>query len=119
VKTLAADGLTVLLCSHDLTEVDAVCQDATVVVAGRDVWRGPVAELRTRPGRCLLTTSDDRRARELAPVPLEEMEPGMSFVATTDVVDAYVLTLAQEGIAVRSLERESLPLEDALRELVG
>jgi ABC-2 type transport system ATP-binding protein len=119
IRTLAGDGLTVLLCSHDLTEVDAVCQDATVVVRGRDVWRGAVAELRSRPGRCLLTTSDDDRARSLAPVGLDDIETGLSFVATTETVDAFVLALAAEGIAVRTLERESLPLEDALRELVA
>ncbi|MFN2539884.1 MAG: ABC transporter ATP-binding protein [Mycobacteriales bacterium] len=119
IRTLAADGLTVLLCSHDLTEVDAVCEDVTVVVGGRDVWRGPVADLRSRPGRCLLTTSDDDLARTIAPVSLDDVETGLSFVATTDVVDAYVLALAGAGIAVRSLERESLPLEDALRELVA
>jgi ABC-2 type transport system ATP-binding protein len=119
VRELASDGLTVLLCSHDLTEVDVLCEDVTVMARGRDVWRGPVAGLRARPGRCLLTTSDDPRARALAPVPLDESESGLSFVATTDIVDAFVLALAGAGIAVRSLERESLPLEQALRELVA
>jgi ABC-2 type transport system ATP-binding protein len=119
VRTLAADGLTVLLCSHDLPEVDAVCRDVTVVTSGRAVWSGPVAELRARPGRCLLSTSDDARARALAPAPLDDAESGLSFVATTDVVDGFVLALAAEGIAVRALVRESLPLEDALRELVS
>jgi ABC-2 type transport system ATP-binding protein len=119
VRELAADGLTVLLCSHDLTEVDALCQDVTVVVGGRDVWRGQVAELRSRPGRCLMTTSDDPRARVLAPAVLDDVESGLSFVATTAEVDAFVLCLAREGIAVRSLERESMPLEEALRELVA
>jgi ABC-2 type transport system ATP-binding protein len=119
VRSLAADGLSVLLCSHDLTEVDAVCEDVTVVVRGRDVWRGPVTELRSRPGRCLMTTSDDARARALAPAALDDVETGLSFVATTDVVDGFVLALAREGIAVRTLSRESLPLEEALRELVA
>jgi ABC-2 type transport system ATP-binding protein len=119
VRGLAGDGLTVLLCSHDLAEVAAVCSDVTVVARGRDVWSGPVAALRARPGRCLLTTSDDARARALAPVPLEDAEQGLAFVATTDVVDAFVLALAADGIAVRSLEREALPLEEALRELVA
>ena len=119
VRDLARDGLTVLLCSHDLNEVDALCDDVTVVVTGRDVWHGPVVDLRARPGRCLLTTSDDERARALAPAPLDDAETGLSFVATTDVVDGFVLALAAEGIAVRSLEREALPLEQALRELVA
>ena len=119
VRDLASDGLTVLLCSHDLTEVAAVCSEVTVVVRGRDVWRGSVASLTARPGRCLLTTSDDARARSLAPVPLDDTESGLSFSATTEVVDGFVLSLAQQGIAVRSLVREALPLEQALRELIA
>ncbi len=119
IRDLASDGLTVLLCSHDLTEVDAVCSDLTVVSRGRDVWRGPTTDLKARPGRCLLTTSDDARARALAPVPLDDVEAGLSFVAETGVVDRFVLSLAAEGIAVRTLEREALPLEQALVELVS
>ncbi len=118
VRDLAGEGLTVLLCSHDLNEVDAVCQDVTVVARGRAVWAGPVADLRARPGRCLIQTSDDARARALAPAPLDDVETGLSFVATTEAVDAFVLALAAEGVAVRALARESLPLEQALEELV-
>ena len=119
VRDLARDGLTVLLCSHDLVEVGAVCSDVTVVVAGRDAWSGPVGELRSRPGRCVLTTSDDARARALAPVDLGDTAEGLSFVAPVEVVDRFVLALASEGIAVRTMEREALPLEDALRELIA
>lgn len=118
VRDLAGEGLTVLLCSHDLNEVDAVCQDVTVVARGRAVWTGAVSALRSRPGRVLLQTSDDQRARLLAPAPLDDVETGLSFVATTEVVDAFVLSLAVQGVAVRALERESLPLEQALEELV-
>jgi hypothetical protein len=35
----------------------------------------------------------------------------------TAAVDAYVLALARNGIAVRSLRQESLPLEQAFLEL--
>jgi ABC-2 type transport system ATP-binding protein len=119
IRELAAEGLTVLLCSHDLSEVAAVCSDVTVVARGRDVWQGPVADLTARPGRCLMTTSDDARARELADFPLDDVEIGLSFLATTEELDSFVLSLGQHGIAVRTLSRESLPLEQALRELVG
>jgi ABC-2 type transport system ATP-binding protein len=119
IRELAAEGLTVLLCSHDLSEVAADCSDVTFVARGRDVWQGPVADLTARPGRCLMTTSDDARARELADFPLDDVEIGLSFLATTEELDSFVLSLGQHGIAVRTLSRESLPLEQALRELVG
>ncbi len=66
VRELAEEGLTVLLCSHDLAEVDALCQDVTVVVGGRVAWTGATGELRARPGPYLLRTSDNDRAMSCA-----------------------------------------------------
>jgi ABC-2 type transport system ATP-binding protein len=120
IAGLAAGGLTVLLCSHDLAEVDALCQDVTVLVAGRVAWTGGVVDLRARPGRSVLTTSDDARARDLRPPGLaaaDDADGGIVVRGATPAVDAYVLTLAQSGIAVRSLRQESLPLEEAFLEL--
>jgi ABC-2 type transport system ATP-binding protein len=118
IARLSAEGLTVLLCSHDLPEVDALCQDVTVLLAGRVAWTGSTAELRARPGRSVLTTSDDDRARSLLPPGLaSDSEGGIVVVGDTAAVDAYVLALANNGIAVRSLRQESLPLEQAFLEL--
>ena len=120
VRSLAEEGLTVLLCSHDLVEVDAVCTDVTMVVAGRAVWTGPVGALRDRPGRSLLRTSDDVGAAALA-APAFAVRPGhdggLSVLATTEDLDRFVLTLAVQGIAVRGLVRESQTLEAAFVEL--
>jgi ABC-2 type transport system ATP-binding protein len=49
LRTLAAEGRTVLVSSHQLNEVALVADDVVVVHAGRVVAAGPVAEL-TRPG---------------------------------------------------------------------
>ncbi len=119
IRSLAADGLTVLYCSHDLAEVDVVCEDATVVVAGRTRWSGPVAELRSRPGRCLMQTSDDDRAIALAPAGLAVTREvsALAVLGAMEEMDAYVLALAAAGVAVRSLVRESIPLEQAFLEL--
>ena len=121
VRELAADGLTVLLCSHDLAEVDALCEDVTVLVTGRVVWTGSTTELRARPGRSLLHTSDDARALLLAPagVQVSAAGEGLVVVGATADLDDYVLALAGHGIAVRSLVRESLPLEQAFLELAA
>lgn len=120
IRGLAGDGLTVLLCSHDLSEVDAVCDDVTVIVAGARAWSGTVASARSRPGRCLLTTSDDSRALQQAPPEFAAVlgASGLQLAAGTEQLDRYVLALAAAGIAVRSLARESLPLEQAFLELV-
>ena len=121
VRELAGDGLTVLLCSHDLAEVDALCEDVTVLVAGRVVWTGAAADLRSRPGRSLLRTSDDTRALALAPAGLQVAPgaEGLVVVGATHQLDDYVLALAAAGVAVRSLVAESLPLEQAFLELAS
>jgi ABC-2 type transport system ATP-binding protein len=120
IRGLSDDGLTVLLCSHDLHEVEVLADDVTVLVEGTVRWHGEVSELRARPGAHLLSTSDDRAALALA-VGLDATgtASGITVVATTAQLDAYVLSLAHEGIAVRELVRESLPLERAFLELTA
>jgi ABC-2 type transport system ATP-binding protein len=120
VRRLATDGLTVLLSSHDLAEVDALCEEVTVLLAGRVAWTGTVRELRARSGRHLLRTSDDSRAMHLAPptLRLEQTDgEGLLLHGATAEVDGYVLALAREGIAVRSLGPASSALEDAFLQL--
>jgi ABC-2 type transport system ATP-binding protein len=121
VRGLADEGLTVLLCSHDLPEVDEVADDVTVLLAGRVAWEGSIADLRARPGGRFLSTSDDERALALAGTLRVETRPGggLLVVATTAELDAFVLALAREGVAVRELVSEGVPLEQAFLELTA
>jgi ABC-2 type transport system ATP-binding protein len=119
IAQLADDGLTVLLCSHDLVEVDALCSDVTVLVAGRVAWAGSVPELRARSARFVLTTSDDAVAlgvREPG-VDVESGQGELVLVGEPAARDRYLLALAGHGVAVRSLRPASLPLEEAFLEL--
>jgi ABC-2 type transport system ATP-binding protein len=120
IRELTGEGLTVLLCSHDLAEVDALCEEVTVLVRGRVRWTGTTTQLRARPGRSLLSTSDDSRALGLsAGLTVLERPDGLELTGSTNAVDGYVLALAAAGIAVRSLVRETLPLEQAFLELTA
>jgi ABC-2 type transport system ATP-binding protein len=117
---LAGAGLTVLLSSHDLAEVDALCEDVTVLVSGRVAWTGTVAALRARPGRHLLRSSDDALALSLAidglmVAPADDV--GLELRGETAAVDAFVVALGRRGIAVRSLRQAAVPLEEAFLEL--
>jgi ABC-2 type transport system ATP-binding protein len=120
VRRLAGGGLPVRLSSHDLAEVDALCEEVTVLVRGRVAWTGSTAELRARPGHHLIRTSDDARALDLSADGVDVQpadDGGLLLHGTTADVDAYVLTLARSGVAVRSLGPASLALEDAFLEL--
>src|SRR4051794_9454104 len=48
VKRLAAGGLTVLLSSHDMGEVEEICDNVTIMRTGSVVYHGAIAELRDR-----------------------------------------------------------------------
>src|SRR3982751_6107212 len=48
MRTLAASGMTVLLSSHILGEVQLICDSVTIISAGRRVAAGPVAEVLAR-----------------------------------------------------------------------
>lgn len=45
VRQLAAEGVTVLLCTHDLTEAEALAHDVVIVDGGRIVAQGTPADL--------------------------------------------------------------------------
>jgi ABC-2 type transport system ATP-binding protein len=68
VKRLAASGLTVLLSSHDMAEVEEICDNVTIMRTGSVVFHGQIAELREQAPEQghRISTDDDRRALELA-----------------------------------------------------
>jgi len=58
-------GLTILLSSHLLTEVEQLCTRIAVLHAGRKVFEGLVAEIKAARGRVALQTNDFAKAVEL------------------------------------------------------
>ena len=63
IRRLAEQGMTVLLSSHLLTEVEDVCNRVAIVRQGRIVYEGEIAALKRGAGtRYWLQTTDDERA---------------------------------------------------------
>ena len=64
VREVAADGVAVLLSSHQIGELERVCDSYTVMRHGRVVWDGSAAELiaQAPASAYALATSDDERA---------------------------------------------------------
>jgi len=62
IRRLADDGMTVVLSSHLLAEVDELCNRVAIVRRGRMVYEGELADLRRAAGATyrLRTTDDDR-----------------------------------------------------------
>ena len=128
---LADEGATVVVSSHNMGDLMTLCDEVTILSAGRVVFTGPVAELATRPEwlEHRLVTSDARAARRLA---LEvrgvwvaaeggthRTSPGELVVGgSVAMMDELVTRLVRSGIAIRELTPVTPPLEAAFIALV-
>jgi len=66
VRRLADSGMTVVLSSHLLGEVEELCDRVAIIRTGRVVYEGTIAELkRTGTGAYRLRTTDDARALDV------------------------------------------------------
>jgi ABC-2 type transport system ATP-binding protein len=119
VRQLASSGLTVLLSSHDMTEVEEICDNVTIMRSGSVVYHGGIAELRERAPQQghRIVTDDDARAVGLAtrhPALRVERAPddgGLIAHGPQAEVDAYIAALVTAGIALRGLALTETPLE--------
>jgi ABC-2 type transport system ATP-binding protein len=116
---LAADGTSVVLSSHRMDDVEALCSEVTILATGRVVFSGPLSKLaaENRELDYRLLTSDPQAARRLA---VDTAGIGVVDDATVLVVraqvpalDELVVRLVHAGIAVRELAPVVSPLEAA------
>jgi ABC-2 type transport system ATP-binding protein len=123
-RRMADKGAAVLLSSHDMAEVEELCDTLTVLERGRVIFAGTVDGLRRRAPAPVhvLHTSDDRGALGLAdPLPglriAASTDGGLEVTASVSALDTYVIALGRAGIAVRMLERRARSLESLFLEL--
>jgi ABC-2 type transport system ATP-binding protein len=118
IRRLADEGITVLLSSHQLPEVQELCDRVAIVDSGRVVYEGALSDLRRQGGAGYrLRTTDDARALAIAQARggIEHAirgEHGLSFQADEQNVGGLSLALAQAGVAILALNPELATLED-------
>src|SRR5215831_13828279 len=109
IRRLADQGMTVLLSSHLLTEVEEVCNRVAIVRSGRIVYEGEIAALKRGAGTIYrLSTTDDDTALEVA-----RAQPGIKdvrvehgrvcFSAEESAVAALSQALVEAGALINSL----------------
>ncbi|WP_328753276.1 ABC transporter ATP-binding protein [Streptomyces sp. NBC_00285] len=123
---LAAQGTSVVVSSHRMDDLEALCSEATILAAGRVVFSGPLGKLaaESRELDYRVRTSDPQAARRLADgtdgVRIVE-DPGrwtpdvdvLVVRAPVPALDDLVTRLVTSGIAVRELAPVVSPLEAA------
>ena len=125
MRRLAGDGASIVLSSHDLTEVESLCDSVTILRKGSVVFSGSLAELRSlAPDMAYrIHTSDDRAAMELARhrgikvVPV--VDQGFDVTTGSAALDDYVIALGQARVAVRRMEPRGRSLESVFLQLTG
>jgi ABC-2 type transport system ATP-binding protein len=120
IRRLAGEGITVLLSSHQLTEVEEVCNRVAIIRSGRVVFEGGLDDLRrTAATSYRLRTTDSERAVSIcaAQPSLRELKPGVdgndiTFTADEEVVAELSVALVEAGIAITALIPQRPSLED-------
>jgi ABC-2 type transport system ATP-binding protein len=118
-RELSTQGVALVLSSHQIGEVEELCDSYTLLRAGRVVWDGSSEALRatSSSSEYAIQTSDDRRALALAHESADiEVMPssdgsGLTVKAAHQSLDDYVLGLGRAGVAVRRLTLHARPLE--------
>ncbi|WP_405730597.1 ABC transporter ATP-binding protein [Streptomyces sp. NBC_01537] len=122
---LAADGTSVVLSSHRMDDLEALCSEVTIVATGRVVFSGPLSKLaaESRELDYRLRTSDPQAARGLAAGTAgirvvddagARYDAGVLVVrALVPALDELVVRLVHAGISVRELAPVVSPLEAA------
>ena len=126
VRELSGQGVAVLLSSHQIGELEKVCDAYTVIRRGRVVWDGTAAQLveQAPASAYALHTSDDDRALQIA-AGVRGVRAGRSphgrltIAVRQDSLDALVLALGDARVAVRRLELLVSPLESMFFALSG
>jgi ABC-2 type transport system ATP-binding protein len=109
VRRLAGEGITVLLSSHLMGEVEALCNRVAILSNGRVRYEGGLADLLARSGRRYrLDATDAAAALALcqAAAGIRDARAdgdGVVFTADRDAVAALTLQLAAAGVGVHAL----------------
>jgi ABC-2 type transport system ATP-binding protein len=125
VRRLAGEGITILLSSHLLYEVEELCNRVAIIRQGQAIYQGSLADLlATAPSGYRLRAVDPERARLLLLV-----QPGIAdvtvdgaelrFSADEDAVAAAGIALGRAGIGITALVPETASLEELFLGMTG
>jgi ABC-2 type transport system ATP-binding protein len=118
VRRLAGEGITILLSSHLLTEVEELCNRVAIIQKGRIVYEGRLDELLRSAGTSyLLRVSEPERARALllahGGIESAELRDGeLRVQASEEAIGAATVALGQARIEIRALVPQTATLEE-------
>jgi ABC-2 type transport system ATP-binding protein len=133
LTALAERGVAIVISSHRMDDLAALCSEVTLLATGRVIFSGPVTKLATETAALdyRLRTSDPAAARRVAAEtpevgilqgdhPLDRRDAEVLLVrAPTPALDDLVARLVNAGVGVRELAPVVAPLEAAYLSLTA
>jgi len=125
VRRLAGEGITILLSSHLLNEVEDLCNRVAIIRKGGIVYDGPLKELlATAATGYRLRATDPERARVvlLSQQGVDGVSLGegqLRFTADEEAVARAAIALGQARIGITALIPETASLEELFLGLTG
>ena len=125
VRRLAEEGITILLSSHLLYEVEELCNRVAIIRSGRIVYEGELSDLLARAASSyLLRATEPERAAIVCRAQtgidtITAVNGEVRFVADEDAVAALSIALGEARIGVTALVPERETLEDLFLGLTG
>jgi len=125
VRRLAGEGITILLSSHLLNEVEELCNRVAIIRKGSIVYEGPLQELlATAATGYRLRATDAERARVvlLSQQGVDGVSLGegqLRFTADEEAVARAAIALGQARIGITALIPETASLEELFLVLTG
>jgi ABC-2 type transport system ATP-binding protein len=118
IHRLADQGITIILSSHLMAEVEGLCNRVAIIQSGKIIYEGEIAALKRSAGASYsLQTTDDAKALKVC-----EAQPGVEdvriqqdriwFTASEDTVAKLSQALVEAGALIRSLTPQTASLEE-------
>jgi ABC-2 type transport system ATP-binding protein len=118
IARLASTGITILLSSHNMLEVEETCEHVAIMRRGRIAFDGPMVELRARAEdvEYRLVTNDDARAADMCRATdgianIRTDRDGIRFDSRPEPVERLTADLGRMGVGIRQLELPVTALE--------
>ena len=124
IRRLGTGGRTVLLSSHLLHEVEAVCDSVAILSKGKLIAQGDVAELLGVGAQIQFRTTDDAKAKEVLSAVdwikgLEEEEGYLVANAPSEKSGELTAALSGAGVYVTEMRPRAKTLEQYFLEVTG
>ena len=117
IKRLAGEGITILLSSHILAEVEDLCNRVAIIRKGKIIYEGRLDELlESAGGDYILRVTDMERARAVLLAQgiegVTTVDGALRFQAEDAAVQAASVALGQAGIGISALVPHTATLEE-------